>query len=282
MRAPRDGFLDAAGLRLHYLEWGTPGAPAVLLLHGSSAHAHWWDLLAADLASGFHLVALDLRGHGDSAHAEPPDYALEHYAADAAAVARALGLPSLRVVGHSLGALVAIVFAAASPVAVEALVLVDIRLRVSAGGRRFLDRLRHWPHPVYASREEAVRRFRLLPSATAAAAETLERVAAHGVCPLPGGRFTLKFDRRTLSDAAPRDVSREARALRCPILYVRGAKSTLAPPKAVDEVKAIASHAEVAEVADAYHHVMLDNPEGFTAAVRPFLHRNTRVRIADS
>lgn len=272
MSAPRDRFFDHDGLRLHYLEWGAAGAPLVILVHGSSAHAHWWDAFAAALAEDFHLVAIDLRGHGDSAHAEPARYTLESYASDVAALARHLGATSVRVVGHSLGALVATVFAARSPVPVMALVLVDVRL----GGRRrgerpFLDRLRQFPHPVYASREEAVRRFRLLPSGTAAAPEVLARAAGQGLREMPDGRLTLKFDRNTLRDDIARDVGAELASLRCPILYVRGARSVLAPHRAAEEVRAVAPQTRIAEIEGAYHHVMLDDPEGFEGAVRPFL-----------
>jgi pimeloyl-ACP methyl ester carboxylesterase len=272
MPEPQDRSFDAHGLRLHYLEWGEPGAPLVVLQHGSSAHAHWWDLFAPEVADRFHLVAPDLRGHGDSAHAQPPDYTLESYAGDIAALVQRLGSPSVRVVGHSLGALVAAVFAASSPVPVASLALIDVRLRGKrAGERPFLDRLRQFPHPVYASREEAVRRFRLLPTGTAAAPEVLAHVALHALRETGDGRFTLKFDRETLRDQIARDVSPELLSLRCPILYVRGSRSVLASARAADEVRALLPNAQIAEVEDAYHHVMLDNPGGFARALSRFL-----------
>lgn len=273
MSEPRSRQLEVDGLRLHWLEWGPEAGPLVLLLHGSSAHAHWWDLFAPAMGRDLRVVAPDLRGHGDSAHAraEPPDYSLERYAADVAAIVRSLAPPAVRVAGHSLGALVAVVFARLSPVPVDALALVDIRLRPAAGGRRLLDRLRHWPHPLYDSREEAARRFRLLPSATAAAPETLARVAVHGVRATEGGRFTLKFDRRTLSDDVVRDVRPELAGLACPLLWVRGERSALAPLRAFEEIRAVVPGALCTEVEGAHHHVMLDNPAGFEAAVAPFL-----------
>lgn len=265
-------FFAANGLRLHYLEWGEAGKPLVLLQHGSSAHAHWWDRFAPLLAPEFHLVALDLRGHGDSEHADPSAYSLDTYAGDLAALVKDLGVPSVRVVGHSLGALVATVFAATSEVPVEALCLVDVRLRGKREGERpFLDRLRQFPHPIYASREEAVRRFRLLPSGTTASPEILAHVALHGLRETADGRFTLKFDRNTLRDHIARDVRPELTSLRCPLLYVRGAESTLAPLKAADEVRALVPGAKIVEIAGAHHHVMLDRPAEFGEAVRQFL-----------
>jgi pimeloyl-ACP methyl ester carboxylesterase len=271
MQPARDGSLQHDGVRLHWLEWGPAAAPLVVLLHGSSAHAHWWDFFAPALAERHRVVAPDLRGHGDSGHADPAEYSLEHYAADVEAIVAHLGARSLRLVGHSLGALVAVVFAARNPGAVERLVLVDIRLRSGPSRHRFLDRLRHWPHPLYANEEEAARRFRLLPSGTSAPPEILAHVARMGVRRRDDGQLTLKFDRGTLSDAIPRDVRAELAAIRCPLLYVRGERSALVPPKAYEEVRALAPQAELAVVAGAYHHVMLDDPAGFAAAVLPFL-----------
>ena len=72
-------------LRLHYLEWGEPDAPPVLVLHGGNQSAHSWDLVSLHLADRFHVYALDQRGHGDSEWARDSDYASEAMAADALA-----------------------------------------------------------------------------------------------------------------------------------------------------------------------------------------------------
>lgn len=262
-------------MRLHYLAWGDPAAQPVLLMHGGSAHAHWWDAFAASMASDYRVVAVDLRGHGDSGRPTPPAYLLDDYVADIAAFVEALGFSRVVLIGHSLGGLVAVVYASRASVPVEAVVVVDVSVRQSSG-RRFLDRLRQWPHPVYSSAAEGVRRFRLLPSATAATPEMLAHVARHGLRDLPGGGSTPKFDRAALDDAAVRDVRAEFARLRCPILFVRGAKSTVASPAAIEEVRALAPHAHAAEVPGAYHHVMLDNPDGFENAVRGFLGNGRR------
>lgn len=278
MPAAVERWIESEGLRLRAVDWGPPAAPAVILLHGSSAHAHWWDFFAPSLAGDFRPVALDLRGHGDSAHMAPPAYSLERYAADVAALVRALELPSVRVVGHSLGALVAAVFAASSPVPVEALVLVDIRLRAAARRRSFLDRLRQFPHPVYASPEEAVRRFRLLPTGNGARPDVLAHVATRALRRLDDGRWTLKFDRETLRDAIPREVIAELQSLRCPILWMRGEQSSLVPARIDDDVRELLPRAEIAAVAGAHHHVMLDAPEAFREVVEGFLRRHAPPR----
>ncbi len=271
MRTPSEHTIEANGLRLHYLEWGKAPSPTLLLIHGGSAHAHWWDFFAAAVADRYRVVCPDLRGHGDSGQPEPARYEIEDYVADVAAVVEATGARRLAVVGHSMGGAVAAAYAHRAGDAVEALVLVDMRVRTGAGSRRYLERLAQVPHPVYSSRAEGVRRFRLLPSAHGASRPVLEHVAAHGLRDLAGGRSTPKFARAALAAAALRDVSAELGALSCPLLFVRGAHSTAAPPAAAAEVCAVAPQARVVEIPDAHHHVMLDNPQAFERAVAGFL-----------
>src|SRR5512147_863173 len=85
-------FAEAGGLRLHYLDYGTVGRPAMLCLHGGAAHAHWFDFVAPGFSADYHVRALDLRGHGDSAWADPPAYSYQRYASDLAEVVEKLDL----------------------------------------------------------------------------------------------------------------------------------------------------------------------------------------------
>jgi NAD-dependent SIR2 family protein deacetylase len=71
---PQSCFLSVRGVTLHDLEWGAAGFPPLVLIHGGSAHAHWWDHIAVELAHTHHVIALDSRGHGDSDRAIPPAY----------------------------------------------------------------------------------------------------------------------------------------------------------------------------------------------------------------
>src|SRR6266545_2575758 len=73
----RKRSVEVNGLRLNFLEWGTSGRPVLCFLHGGSAHAHWFDLVAPAFVDRFHVIALDQRGHGESDWAEPPAYATD-------------------------------------------------------------------------------------------------------------------------------------------------------------------------------------------------------------
>ena len=59
-----DHYVTVNGLRLHYLDYGNPGAPPLLMLHGLSGHAHTFDLVAPHLIDRYHILSLDVRGRG--------------------------------------------------------------------------------------------------------------------------------------------------------------------------------------------------------------------------
>jgi len=269
VESSRDCFAVREGLRLHWLEWGNLDQPVLLLLHGSLAHAHWWDVFASAACSEYRVLAPDLRGHGDSDHASA--YGMEEYLADLAFLVERTAAPSLRLVGHSLGGLIAANYAARHPGRVGVLVLVDIRLRHRQRSRRFLDRLRQFPCRSYRTREEALQRFQLLPTATNAERALLEHVARHSLREFPDGRWGPKCDRSSLGQALPDDLAGVIRQLSCPVLFVRGANSTVAPATVAAEIRSLLPHARVAEIDNAYHHVMLDNPQQFFRVVREFL-----------
>src|SRR5579884_1862621 len=106
-----EGDVTVAGVRLHYARGGQ-GSPA-LLLHGVTDSGRCWGRTAATLAARHDVVLLDQRGHGRS-DAPRGGYDLSDFASDAAGVIRALGLAPAAVVGHSLGARVALLLAASS------------------------------------------------------------------------------------------------------------------------------------------------------------------------
>ena len=273
MARARSIHVRVNGLRLHVLVWGASDAPTAILLHGGSAHAHWWDFVTPSLADRFRLIAPDLRGHGDSEHALPSAYAIEDHVGDLAGIVAALSLDRFALVGHSLGGFIALRFTQGHAATVRSLVIVDGRPESGSGRSGLVRRLRHLPQPTYADSEEAVRRFRLLPSGTAARAEVLRHVALTGLRPLPDGTLTPKFDRSAFGHYRPRDFSAAIAGLRCPALFIRGAESTFVDGATFARMSALCPHAETAAIPDAYHHVMLDRPEPLALCLGDFLAR---------
>src|SRR5471032_603834 len=126
-----DRFVEAAGLSLHYLDYGTAGRPPMLCVHGGAASTHWFDFVAADFGADYDVLAIDQRGHGDSAWAQPPDYTYERYAADLDEFATKLDLRDFVLIGHSMGGAVALTYAAKYPGRVNRLVIVDTTLHMT-------------------------------------------------------------------------------------------------------------------------------------------------------
>ncbi|MCL6568566.1 MAG: alpha/beta fold hydrolase [Meiothermus silvanus] len=112
-RSPTDHTVQANGLRLHYLAWGDPAAPPLVLLHGAGNTAHTWDFCAPSLAERYWVLALDLRGHGESDWAS--DYSWSARVADTVAFLHALGRSRAALMGLSLGGMTAYMTAAQHP-----------------------------------------------------------------------------------------------------------------------------------------------------------------------
>ena len=264
-------FVEAGGLRLRYLDYGTAGRPPMLCLHGGAAHAHWFDFVAADLSADFHVRALDQRGHGDSAWAEPPDYSYRRLAADLADAVENLDLRDFVLIGHSMGGMVSLVYAATYPGRAGKLVIVDTTMHMPAERITAMHQLGRRESSICATRDEYVTRYRLLPAGSTAAPEIIRHLAQHGGRQAADGSWRHKFDRNVYATRERMNGMPCWNQIRIPALLVKGGRSGRINPEIVADAKARCPHLELAEVPDSDHHVTLDNPGGFVRAVRAFL-----------
>jgi esterase len=268
----RSRTLDVNGLRLHVLESGTPGDLPVCLLHGGAAHAHWFDAVTPRLGTRRHLLALDQRGHGESAWASPPAYATEDFVADLAGMLDQLGWARAVVVGHSMGGHNAMAFAAWHPDRVRALVIVDARPAVP--GER-LDRMHargRRPPRRYPTLEAAAEAFRLLPRETVADPALLAHLGRTSVG-ARDGHFVPRFDPAAYGARRPVDAWPLLGRITAPTLIVRGALSPILPADLAERMREAIPDAALVEIAGAYHHLVLDQPEAFAGALATFLGR---------
>lgn len=272
--AGRDGLVDANGLRFHYLEWGRPRAPALLLLHGFGNQAHMWDGFAPIVAAHYRVVALDSRGHGDSDHAE--DYGDELNVADTLGVVEALGLTSMDLVGFSMGGAQAMAIAGRRPDMVRRLVIVD-RGWPSAAGQQGRERIARVVSRARDTFPDAPQALAYIRSANPRWPEDrVQGALLHAFRAQPDGSYALKYDRRLRERFAAgglRGLDIEAcwRALRCPVLLIRGAESDVLPAAVAEQMVVELPHAQLHVVSGAGHNVPVDNPAGFNAAARAFL-----------
>lgn len=122
---PTSRAIVSQGLTLNYLDWGNAGAPTLILMHGMYDHAHSWDWVARAICGKWHVIAPDLRGHGDSQWSPDGAYHLPCYLEDFVELVDTLGRGPVSIVAHSMGGNPAARFAALYPARVSKLVLVD-------------------------------------------------------------------------------------------------------------------------------------------------------------
>src|SRR5215831_10205017 len=123
---PPDRFVTVNGLRIHYLEWGSADKPPMILLHGIGRVAHTFDHIAPHFANSHHVMAVDMRGHGDSSWDPQGAYLVEDYVKDIEGLAEQLHLRNIVIWGNSTGGRVAQVFAGLHPDLVTAVISEDV------------------------------------------------------------------------------------------------------------------------------------------------------------
>ena len=280
--APSEKAVEVNGLELHYKDWGGEGVPAIAL-HGFALNHHSFDEVAPALNDVVRVLAFDQRGHGLSQWAAAlSDYTRETMVGDVAGMVEAFGFERVVLVGHSMGGMNAMTYAARHPDRVSALVLIDIGPAVSVDGaeqvRRFvagpyaLESLEAWvelTHQYYPQRSKERIRERLAVSLR----ETSDGAGSSE------SRWAKQYDERFRNvdfsgiGSASDDLWDVARSLRCPTLVVRGGES---PVLTAEGARAFAEAVDVVEVVTiegAGHSVAGDKPEEFVAAVRTFLQR---------
>ncbi len=268
---PSEQFLPIGGLRLRILEQGRGSGRPLLLLHGTGDNAHTWDLLAPALAGTFRVLALDQRGHGKSGWAVPPSYRCEDYLEDLSAVIGSLGLEGLILLGHSMGALHASLYAALNPERVAALVHVDIEPFPPDWNRKYLLGLYKKLPDSYAQPGDFV--DEIAKNAPYARPETLQRLAARSLV-FRSGRWYRTYDREILARFDRYDLRDHLGRIRCPALVIRGAESRVLGREAAEQMVRALPAGELAEIPRATHPAHLDNPEAFRDAVMGFLARH--------
>jgi pimeloyl-ACP methyl ester carboxylesterase len=263
--------IEAGGVKLNYLDYGTAGKAPMLCVHGGAAHAHWFDFVAGPFRSRYHVRALDLRGHGDSGWVDPPNYPYESYAADIAEVAEKLDLRDYVLIGHSMGGMCCLLSAATYPGRVGRLVVIDSTMHMTEERVANMHNFGAREGRSHATRDEFLARFRLRPAGTLASAEVIAHMAQVSAHQSADGRWRHKVDRNIYAKRQPINGYPLWEKIKVPALLVKGDHSQRITPEIFAEVKARCPQAGLAEVAHSDHHVTLDNPAGFVEVVGPWL-----------
>ena len=280
---PSDHEVVVDGMRLHYLDWGNPHLPDLVLLHGGGLTAHTWDMAALLLRDRYHILALDQRGHGDSGWSPDGTYSWEQHVHDIAGFVQAAGLQQFALVGMSMGGINAIRYTARHPERVQVLVIVDVGPDTLAEGRAELARFRDQTQEEADSPDWFLERaVRFNPQRPVA---HLRYSLFHSLKQLPSGKWTWKQDRRremTEQEGEDAEAARRMQAeslwkdltqITCPALVLRGERSNILSTEGAQRTAAALAKGDWQEVPNAGHTVQGDNPVFFAEAVDAFLSR---------
>src|ERR1700756_4102510 len=133
---PASKFVTVNGLSLHYREWGKAGMPVVVCVHGYTSSAQAFNALARHLQDRYRILALDVRGHGESAWSPTGGYRYADQAGDLAAFVRQVGLDKFVLIGPSMGGIIAMAYAVEHAERLRGLVINDIGPDAEAGTQR--------------------------------------------------------------------------------------------------------------------------------------------------
>lgn len=274
-------------LRLHYVDWGNTGAPPLILLHGGRDHCRNWDWVAADLRRDHHVIAPDLRGHGDSAWSASGHYTMANYIYDLAQLVHQQKLAPVTIVSHSLGGNISLRYSGIYPEAVHRVVAIEglgpgPRSGADADRKPIAARMRSWIEEQRAMSGRQPRRYPTVEAAyarmQAANAQLTPEQARHltqyGVNQNEDGTYSWKFD-HYVRLWPPYDMTRDEVAelwgrVTCPTLLVHGTESWARNP-ADDGRLAYFRNARVLPVQGAGHWVHHDQLGFFLKQVRAFL-----------
>lgn len=266
-------YVTVEGTPVHYLHWGDPKKPGLLLVHGNGAHAQWWSFIAPFLAQEYSVAAIDISGMGDSGWRS--GYSLEIFAKEQIAVCEDAGFfkneePPI-IVGHSFGGFVTIVTGSLYGERLAGTIIVDSPVNPPDRKRDGPPEHAFRPHRVYPTMEAALERFRLAPPQPCANRYIMDFIARHSLKEVDGG-WTWKFDPAIWQRFDIGDMSARLAATRCRIAIMRGQFSALLPPEIGDYMFTLLGRsAPIIEIPLAHHHVMLDQPLAFIAALRALL-----------
>jgi pimeloyl-ACP methyl ester carboxylesterase len=277
---PTNWWTGRDGNRLAGDAWGEPGAPLVVLQHGGGQTRHAWKGTGRVLGDmGYHAIALDARGHGDSQWVVDGDYSADAMIADLRCVLASIATPRPALVGASMGGGTSLA-AVGEGVEASALVLVDMAPRLEPTG---VARIRAF----MAQKPEGFGSLEEVADAIASyqphrARPTNLEGLRKNVRPMPDGRFRWHWDPKFMDRNINAEIRHErladaARNLRLPTLLVRGGLSDVLSEQGAQEFRALCPECEYVNITGAAHMIAGDRNDVFAQSLVEFLSRKVPV-----
>jgi pimeloyl-ACP methyl ester carboxylesterase len=274
-------------LRLNYVDWGNPDAPPLLLVHGGRDHARSWDWVAEELRNDWHIIAPDLRGHGDSSWSPDGSYEMSAFVYDMAQLIHQLGLAPVSIIAHSMGGNIATRYAGIFPENVRKLVNIEglglsPKMQAERDAIGIQKRFRQW---IEDKRNAAGRTPKRYPTIEAAynrmkaensylTDEQARHLTVHGISRNEDGTWSWKFDNYlniwAIFDMPREDLLSIWQSITCPMLLLYGEKSWASNPEKDGRIEHFPT-AKVVEYENAGHWLHHDQFDRFMADVKAFL-----------
>ena len=275
-------------LRLHYVDWGNPDGPPMLLIHGGRDHCRNWDWVAEHFAKDYHIIAPDLRGHGDSQWEASGNYTQISYVYDIAQLLQQKNMHDVTVIGHSLGGAIALMYTALFPERVKKLVAIEgmgpsPSLAAKQAEISINDRVRSWVDDMRKLSGRLPRRYDTLDDAFKRmrdenphlSEEQARHLTLHGANQNEDGTYSWKFDNYvrvfSMSGLPNKEVKKMYGEISCPTLLMRGEESWASDPVADGRTQCFNCPIEYQSFANAGHWVHHDQLDGFVDRVSEFL-----------
>lgn len=274
-------------LRLNYVDWGNADAPPLLLVHGGRDHARSWDWVAEELRHDWHIIAPDLRGHGDSAWSPDGNYEMSAFVYDLAQLVHQLNLAPVTMIAHSMGGNIATRYAGIYPENVRKLVNIEglglsPKMQAERDAIGIQKRFRQW---IDDKRNAAGRTPKRYPTIEAAydrmkaensylTDEQARHLTVHGISRNEDGTWSWKFDNYlniwAIFDMPRDDLLSIWQSITCPMLLLYGEKSWASNPEKDGRIEHFPT-AKVIEYENAGHWLHHDQFDRFMADVKAFL-----------
>lgn len=262
---PTSVFTVVGDVRLHHLDHGGEGPP-IVLVHGALGSAWMWDSVAPALRPHGRVLALDMRGYGDSQWDPSQGYSTEGHQRDLVGWLEKLGLSQARFVGFSWGALAGLHLARTRPDLVERLAMIEVMPSFDRGETEIPDvQMEFSDHAEALAAEQR--------QSSRASADLLETLARFQTRPGPGGKLVKKHDPVFAERWAFRGDDRwdELAALEQRLLVVRAPESPVTAAAQVERMVATAGSAELVEIEDSGHLIPIENPAALIPCLTEFL-----------
>jgi pimeloyl-ACP methyl ester carboxylesterase len=288
MQGPTSHLYYSQRLRLHYVDWGNEDKPKLLLVHGGRDHCRNWDWVAERLRDQYHIIAPDLRGHGDSEWALGGGYNEINYVYDIAQLVLQKKMQPVTIIAHSLGGSIALLYSGLYPETVKRVVAIEglgpsPEMMERWKSTTVEQRVRGWIDMKRQSAGRVPRKYATLDDALARMKEEnkhlndeqARHLTLHGAVQNEDGTYSWKFDNVVRFGGGPGGLSHEEQhriwsCITAPVLLVRGTESWASDPVADGRIKHF-KNATLANIEKAGHWSHHDQIDVFMEHVNGFL-----------